>query len=254
MTQPNTNFFKQRQHQADPLIVSNIWDAASAKIVEFSGAEALATSSAAVAWSLGYADGSNIPVNLHLEAIKRIRGATTIPLTVDIENGYSNKPENVAELAHALVDIGVQGINIEDGKDSPELLIQKIRTIKSAVGKLLFVNARTDTYLHSIVAEEQRLKETQARLKRYEESGADGIFIPGLNSRDIVEQLHTSLPINLMIKNVTEIQNLKDCKVSRFSFGPTPFLEVYGSLSIHCGLSPYSAENKALDFETMNNL
>lgn len=253
MSNSPPNFFKLRQQSEKPLILTNIWDAASAKIVESQGAEAIATSSASLAWSLGYADGNSLPLDEHVLCIHRIRRASKLPLTVDIESGYSGRPERVVEFVERLVDVGVQGINIEDGTDHPKQLENKIQAINSTFGENLFINARTDTFLRALAPIDTLLAETQSRMYRYESSGADGIFIPGLTNVADIRHLKTSLPLNVMVENSTQIETLNEVGVQRFSFGPTPFLSAYRTLRGTPENTSKGAQQEPLDYQVLND-
>ncbi|HYD80118.1 MAG TPA: isocitrate lyase/phosphoenolpyruvate mutase family protein, partial [Paucimonas sp.] len=133
----------RKLHEEGLLLLANVWDAGGARIVERLGAKAIATSSAAVAWSHGHADGDKLPRRLLLATTAAIAQAVQVPLTVDIEGGYSDDPRQVAELVAAVADAGAVGINIEDGRDAPDLLCRKIEAAKQAAqacGIDLFVN------------------------------------------------------------------------------------------------------------------
>src|SRR5277367_3145964 len=98
-----------------PLRLPNAWDAGSARLFESLGATAIATTSAGVAWALGYKDGRLLPVDEAVAVASRMARVLTVPLSVDVENGYSDNPQKVADNVMRLVDLGVAGINIEDG-------------------------------------------------------------------------------------------------------------------------------------------
>src|ERR1700748_3082221 len=115
----NFEKFSSLHRQATPLILPNAWDAASARIIEEAGAQAIATTSAGVAWSLGYPDGYKMTAKMNAQVAQQISRVIKVPLSVDFENGYSDDPNVVAENIKLLLDVGVAGINIEDGKDSP---------------------------------------------------------------------------------------------------------------------------------------
>jgi len=116
----------------DPLILFNAWDAGSARLIESLGAPAIATTSAGFAWALGYPDGRVLPFDEVVGSVRRIVRVLNVPLSVDIENGYSDDPKVVADHVMQLVDLGIAGINIEDGSDPASLLALKIEAIKHA--------------------------------------------------------------------------------------------------------------------------
>ncbi|MDB5976507.1 MAG: hypothetical protein JWR07_3267 [Nevskia sp.] len=195
--------FRQLHHNSQPLILANVWDAASARIVESLGAPAVATTSAGVAWSLGYADGNKMPAEQLVRLAHSIVRVIRIPLSVDIEAGYSSDPLAVGDVVKSLLAAGVAGINIEDGRDAPELLAAKIRRVRQVAdhaGVNLFINARTDVYLQQLVPEAERIGETVARAKQYKAAGADGLFVPGAAGVDTAAAIATriDLPLNLM--------------------------------------------------------
>ncbi len=129
----------------------NAWDAASACLAVKAGAPAVATSSAALCWSLGYADGGTVPKSELIAAVRRMTRVLSVPLTVDIEDGYSSHPEEVADFVQELHDGGVVGINLEDGTGSSKLLATKIQAIRSRHTLAeIFINARTDGRVHSV--------------------------------------------------------------------------------------------------------
>lgn len=135
-------------HQQDPLLVlPTAWDAASAALWQRAGAAAVGTSSAALAWSCGYADGGALPEHL-LQRVAEIAAAVSVPLNVDLEDGYSRDPDAVARLVERIAALGVAGINLEDGGNPPPLLVAKLDAIRDRLGeRRMFINARTDVYL-----------------------------------------------------------------------------------------------------------
>jgi 2-methylisocitrate lyase-like PEP mutase family enzyme len=196
-------------HQQDkPLLLPNAWDAASARIFEDAGGAAIATTSAGVSWSQGYADGSKMPAAANASVAKSIARVIRVPLTVDFEDGYSDDPNVVANNIKPLLDIGVAGINIEDGKNSPDLLSKKIEAIKNAVashGSKLFINVRTDVYLASLVSTADMVSETIRRGKQYAAAGADGFFVPVITKEEEIALVVNSVPLPL---NVLAVQGL----------------------------------------------
>lgn len=226
--------FHSLHHHNSLLVLPTIWDAPGAALARLHGAAAIATSSAALAWSLGYKDGEHLPAAELLNAIKRIQRVNHLPLSVDIETGYSKDPEEVASLVIQLVALGVAGINLEDGTDSPALLCAKIRSCRKALsGKALFINARTDVYLAGLAEGNAAIELCIQRASLYQAAGADGLFIPCLTNAAAIQQLckAITLPVNLMWQSTLADQaQLAESGVKRLSYGPALFLHCYQSL------------------------
>jgi 2-methylisocitrate lyase-like PEP mutase family enzyme len=207
------------------LTLANAWDAGSARLLESVGAPAIATTSAGMAWALGYPDGYQLPVDAVVQVATAIRRVIEVPLSIDLENGYADAPHEVAELVQRLADAGVDGINIEDGPDAPAVLARKIDAIEAAVarrGHDLFINVRTDVFLRQLVGPAERVAETIARGATYKAAGADGLFVPGLAAPAeigaVVEAV--SLPLNLMaVKGLPATAELTALDVRRLSAG-----------------------------------
>ncbi|MFC0338356.1 2-Methylisocitrate lyase, PEP mutase family [Kushneria avicenniae] len=222
-------------HDEGLLILANATDAGSARIVEAMGARAVATSSAALAWSWGYRDGNQLPLALLKASVEAMSRVLTVPLSVDIEGGYSDDPEAVGRVVEAVVAAGAVGINLEDGHSSPELLCRKIeaaRRVSQAMGVNLFVNARTDVTLKALVPPEQQLEETQKRASLYAQAGANGIFAAGMvAAHDIGELCRSSpLPVNLMYRlELPETDTLRRLGVRRLSAGSAIAEFLYGA-------------------------
>jgi 2-methylisocitrate lyase-like PEP mutase family enzyme len=192
-----------RLHQDGLLVLANAWDAASARLIESLGAKAVATTSAGVAWSHGYPDGDQLPVRRLAETVAAITRIVKVPLSADVEGGYSADPAAVGEAVAAVVGAGAVGINIEDGDQDPDLLCAKIESAKRAAtraGVDLFVNARTDVYLRGLVPEDRRVETTLARAERYRAAGADGLFVPVLAAPAEIRAVAAGagLPLNVM--------------------------------------------------------
>lgn len=191
-------------HHADtPLLLANAWDAGSALVMQSLGVPALATSSAAVAWAHGQGDGHRLPVAQLLATVGEITAKLRVPLTVDLEGGYADDPRAVGENVAAVIGAGAVGINIEDGRDAPELLCRKIAAARAAAerqGLRLFINARCDVYLKGLVAPELRVEETLRRARLYAEAGADGLFAAGAKTADEIAAIcaGTQLPVNIL--------------------------------------------------------
>lgn len=253
--------FMKLHHKSKLFMLINVWDAASLVLAQENGADAVATSSAALGWSLGYADGSALPVDELLAAVQRLLRISKVPLSVDIEQGYSNNPQHVAILVKQLADMGIAGINLEDGNNSPELLAEKIKACRQLLGeKPLFINARTDVYLEHIYSSHTVTNECINRLKLFQEAGASGVFIPGLHDLKVVKEVHQqlSLPINLMgwPLSVTT-HDLTNAGVTRISSGPGLFLECYSHYQQACSnflKTKISDDDALLDYAGMNKL
>ena len=195
--------FHALHHGSEPLILANAWDAGSARLIESLGARAIASTSAGVAWVHGYPDGDALPVPLVVATAAAITRIIRVPLTMDIEAGYSDDPEAVGRLAAALIDAGTVGVNLEDGGAAPDVLCAKIARVRKVAGELgvdLYINARTDVYLRGLVPEAQRVAETCARAARYRDAGASGIFVPGLVEPGAIAEVAgaVGLPLNLI--------------------------------------------------------
>lgn len=259
MTTMTHSFFALHQ-QPEPLLLINIWDPASAVLAQQQGAKSLGTSSAALAWSLGYADGQLLPVAELLAAIQRILRVIQLPLTVDIEQGYSNESSQVAELVCQLTELGVSGINIEDGTAAPQLLCAKIRACRHLLnGRALFINARTDVYLAQLATGPEAVTECHRRLALYQEAGADGAFVPCLTDLAVAKQLsqHSSLPLNLMgWPEGATIEGLTEAGVKRLSAGPALFVQSYQAYqqAVLSFLQQSPLTDKALNYADLNSL
>ena len=218
--------FKKLHQQPDILVLGNVWDAQSAKIAQEAGYKALGTSSHAIANAMGYEDGEQITVDEIIFVVEKIVNAVDIPVSIDFESGYSDNPDEVAKNVKKLVDLGVVGINLEDGQvengkrvlGDMNLHKQKIEAIKSEV-KNIFINARVDSYT---TKHKSALEEAITRTKAYTKAGADGIFVPLIESEEDIKSFLdvTSLPLNVFLTpNLPSIQQLNKLGVKRLSHG-----------------------------------
>lgn len=226
--------FRDLHYQSAVLRLPNAWDAASARLFENLGATAIATTSAGVAWSQGYADGRVFPIEVGVGVAANIARLIKVPLTVDIENGYSDDPQAVAENVKRVLDVGAVGINLEDGSDDPHLLARKIEAIKRMAansGLEVFINARTDVYLASLVAEGLRVEETLKRGQLYQQAGADGLFVAALVDAEEIQTIvqGIELPINLLARaGLPAADELAKLGVRRLSAGSSISQSVLG--------------------------
>jgi len=210
-------------HGPEVLVLPNAWDCASARIFEELDFPAIATTSAGVAFSLGYADGQNIPGKEMLAAVARIARSVDVPVTADLEGGYGD----IAETAAALLESGAVGLNLEDilghGPESLASIEEQVSRI-DAVRKAgaVVINARTDLYLMQIGDESTRFARACDRLKAYRDAGADCLFIPGITSEDLIARFVEALqfPINILaVAGTPPITRLKALGVARVSVG-----------------------------------
>ncbi len=189
--------FRALHAQTRVLVLPNAWDAASAILFVSAGATAIATTSAGLAWSCGFPDGDALPREALLLAVAAIlRACPSVPVSVDLEGGYSGDPGEVAILASQLATMGAAGINLEDGDGNPELLAAKIEAVKRRTG--IFVNARADVYLRELAHGDDAVAESVARAKRYALAGADGIFVPGI-APEAIATLAQATPLPLAV-------------------------------------------------------
>jgi 2-methylisocitrate lyase-like PEP mutase family enzyme len=216
-------------------VLPNAWDAASAAVVRHAGASAVATTSAGVAWSCGWPDGDRLPAAEMLAAVRRIARAIDVPLTVDVEEGCSDDPADVATFVAALVDAGVAGINIEDGTKSPDVLAAKLRAVRAALGpRDLYINARTDVYLRGMASGDAGVEEVLRRAAVYRDAGADGLFVPGIKVIDEVRRVAAGaapMPLNVMlVPGLPSREALFEAGARRLSAGIALSLEAYATV------------------------
>jgi len=230
--------FRTLHVRGKPLILFNVWDAGSAKAVAASGAKAIATSSWSVANANGFADGERIPLTSAIDNLRRIISATDLPVTVDLESGYGDETEAVGEAMALAINAGAVGCNLEDsfpanGKlreiaDQAER-IQCARRAADAVNIPFFINARTDVFFQRPAEQHDDAMVIEAinRARAYADTGADGIFAPGLTDISLIARLAEAspLPLNIMVGDTTPpVQALAECRVARVSYGPQPYL------------------------------
>jgi len=227
-----------------PLVLFNIWDAGGARAVAKGGAKAIATGSWSVANANGFADGERIPLALVIDNLRRIVGTTDLPVTVDLESGYGNTPDQVSETMGLAINAGAVGCNLEDSFPATGKLraivdqsdrIRHVRQTPDASNIGFFINARTDVFFQRPPEEHDDAMVVQAieRARAYAEAGADGLFAPGLSNIRLIARLveGSPLPLNIMVDDATPpLRVLSECGVARVSYGPRPYLAVMGAL------------------------
>ena len=215
------------------LIFPNIWDPAGALLLEKTGYPAVATASAAIAFAHGYEDGEIIPLEAVLLILTRISEVVNVPVSADIESGYSLDSVEFEVNIKRLITTGIAGINIEDsdpktGKLLPvETQVERLKLIRKIADEVnvpLFINARIDVYLKgSDLSAEAKLEESIIRGKAYARAGADSLFPALAKEENAIKSLVDSLPlpVNILVTTgVPEIDTLKKLGVARVSFGP----------------------------------
>ncbi|MET3732469.1 isocitrate lyase/PEP mutase family protein [Moheibacter stercoris] len=219
------NQFKALHAQDQPLLLGNVWDAHSAKLAEKAGFQALGTSSHAIANAMGYEDGEEISFEELLFVVERIIDCVNIPVSIDFESGYSDDPMDVTSFVMELSKAGAAGINLEDGQvingkrvlGDAELLAEKIKAIKNECK--IFVNARIDTYT---TKHEEPLEESIRRAHIYQKAGADGVFVPLIETQLDIELFvqEVKLPLNVFTTpKLPSYEDLGKMGVKRISHG-----------------------------------
>ena len=225
-----------------PLLLYNAWDAGSAQAILEAGAQAIATSSWAVAEAQGYRDGEAIPVGLVEQIVARIAGTIEVPVTVDFEGGYSDDDTVLAANVSRLLDLGVVGMNFEDrvvqgvGLYAVDRQAHRIAAMRDAADKKgvnLFINARTDLFLGQQGDPAKSVGDALDRAKAYASAGASGFFIPGLQDAALIGRIcdGTALPVNVMVMDgVPSNERLSTLGVARISYGPIPYIRAMKAL------------------------
>jgi len=235
--------FRQLHRGPHALILPNAWDVVSARIFEEAGFPAIATTSAGIAFSLGYPDGERIPREEMLARIARIARAVHVPVTADIESGYGPTPEDAAKTTRGLIQAGVAGMNLEDASGRPdqplnslELAVEKIRASREAAVQLraqIVINARTDVYLLAGGNPDADYSEALRRLLAFRDAGADCVFAPGLKDAETIGRLAKAVecPLNILAgPGMPSIPELEKLGVARISVGSGPIRATLGLL------------------------
>jgi len=234
MTESKAAAFRALHLRGDPLVLYNIWDAGSARIVAEAGSKAIATGSWSVAAAQGFGDGEQMPLDLAIENLKRIVAAVELPVTIDLEGGYGPEPERVADTARRALEAGAVGCNLEDrhvggqGQYTSEEQCRRLAAARSAArADRFFINARTDTFLQADPSpHEGLLEDALERGRAYADVGADGLFVPGLADERLIGRFceASPLPVNIMVwKGTPPLARLAELGVARISHAGTPW-------------------------------
>jgi 2-methylisocitrate lyase-like PEP mutase family enzyme len=232
--------FHQLHIKGSPVILFNVWDAGSARVVANSGAKAIATGSWSVAAAHGYADGQVLSLDLAIENLARITAAVKLPVTIDLEAGYGDAPDVVAASVARAIAAGAIGFNIEDqlmgrsGLYSIADQSQRIaaaRTSADAAAIPAFINARTDIFLKAPADkhDDAMVDEALQRAQAYAKAGASGFFVPGLADEKLMAKLckACSLPVNIIVMpSSPTVKRMAELGVARISHGPGPYRQM----------------------------
>jgi 2-methylisocitrate lyase-like PEP mutase family enzyme len=219
------------------LVLPNAWDVISARVYEDAGFPAVATSSAGLANSLGYADGNVLDVDLHIATLERLVRALDVPLSADVESGYAADTSSLADFVARLAATGVAGYNLEDVRNADELFElddarERVRAAREAAPDV-FLNARTDVYLAQIGPESTRFERTVERLHAFAEAGADGVFVPGVADAETIGKLAAAAPLPLNVlagPAIPDAAGLQRLGVRRVSVGSWAMRRTLGVL------------------------
>ena len=233
--------FRDLHTAPDLLVLPNAWDAGSAIIFAKEGFSAVGTTSAGIAYSLGYPDGERVTLGDLLEVEKRILRRLTIPLSVDIETGYGEDVAQVVNSVMQVVELGAVGINLEDGLSgtSPGLFdlteqcekIDALSSFRKSVAVPFVINARTDVFWLQVGDAEARLAEAVERAQAYLEAGADCIFVPGHLEPSLIRELAAAIPGPLNViatPDCPSVADLEKLGVARLSLGSGPVRAALG--------------------------
>jgi len=222
-------------HGPEAFVLPNAWDVASGVLLADAGFPAVGTTSLGVTAAAGLPDGAAAGVELTVALARALVERLAVPVTVDLEGGYSEDPARVAALAAQLAELGVAGVNLEDGRGSGQLRTAAehaavIRAVASAAPGL-FINARTDTYWLQVGHEDDRLAETTTRLVAYRHAGASGVFVPGLSDLAAIATVADSvaLPLNVLWRPGVSLSALAAAGVARISTGSALYRHALGA-------------------------
>jgi 2-methylisocitrate lyase-like PEP mutase family enzyme len=225
------------------VLLPNVWDVASARIIEEAGFQAIATTSAGIAFAQGFPDGQKIPADRMIAAVAHIASTVRVPVTADVEAGYGQRPEDAARTARKVIDSGAVGMNFEDATGATDhplteltLQLERIRAIRETADELrvpLVLNARTDVYLLQLGDPGRRYDEAVRRLAAFRDAGADCVFVPGVRDAETIGRIVADLkcPVNILVgPGSPSVPELVKLGVKRISLGSGPMRSSLGLL------------------------
>jgi 2-methylisocitrate lyase-like PEP mutase family enzyme len=222
-------------HEGEPFVIPNPWDAGSARVLEGLGFKALATTSSGFAYSLGRLDGG-VTLDEVVEHVRLLAGASDLPVSVDLENGYGPEPEHAATAIARVAEAGAVGGSIEDydpdsGLYEPERAAERVAAAVEAARALDFpftLTARAE----NLIRGNPDLDDTIARLHAYEEAGADVLYAPGLGTAEEIRAVAeaVSRPINVLAHKGLTFAEIVEAGGQRVSVGGALTLVAAGAL------------------------
>lgn len=211
----------------EPLLLPNPWDAGSAKLLASLGFQALATTSSGHAGTLGLADGA-VTREQALAHAAQIAAASELPVSADLEDGFGERPEDVADTLRGAVRAGLAGCSVEDYSGAPdarvlprELAAERVAAaaaVARAEPTRLVLTARAENHIRGV----DDLADTIARLQAYQEAGADVLYAPGLRSADQIARVVRAVdrPLNVLaVRGGPSLAELAALGVARISVG-----------------------------------
>lgn len=224
--------FRSLHVSGRPLVLFNIWDASTAKAVAAAGARALATGSWSVAAANGFADGERVLLDLAIDNLARIVGATDLPVTVDPERGYGETAAEVAWRVARAIEAGAVGCNLEDSlprdgslRDVGEQAERIAAAGRAAreTGISMFINARTDIFFQKPAEahDDGMVHAALDRAEAFAKAGANGLFVPGVVDETLIGRLAEAspLPVNIMVEaNTPSLSRLAELSGARQSW------------------------------------
>lgn len=205
--------FRALHRPGDPFVLANAWDAGSARVLAALGAEAIGTTSAGFAFTLGLPDGARIGRDAALAHAEALVAATPLPVSGDLENGYAEAPEGVAETVRLAAEAGLAGASIEDtdlpgtGAYGFDLAVERICAAVAAARALprdFVLVARADGLMHGSYGLDEGLR----RIRAFAEAGADCVYIPLLPDLASVARVCAAVPVPVNVLAVGPLTGL----------------------------------------------
>lgn len=229
--------FRDLHRPGEPFVLPNAWDLASARWLHADGHPVVGTTSLGVAFAAGRPDGTGETAAETLDLARRISGAG-IAVTVDVEAGFADDPDEVGRYAATLAGLGVVGVNLEDSDVAgrlvdPEVAARKIAAV-AAAAPALYLNARTDPFWIDGDGDiGDRTREALERAHRYLAAGASGVFVPGAIPLDTVAALAREIPapVNVLVQSGVPVRELAAAGVARISTGSLLFRVSLGAIT-----------------------